>query len=205
MTYSIELVKQDEQQTTTWSGGTTTQLAICPRDADYQSRNFTWRLSSAKVAVEQSTFTHLPGISRVIMTLDGNLKLEHQGHHSVMLQPFEQDRFEGEWLTKSFGRVRDFNLMMSGKCKGFLTAISLKEGENAQISAILGTKQEQVTTAFYCVDGPIQFVVDDDKTYKLREYDLLLVHQADQADQIPLTMHNLVHKTVHVVRADIQY
>ena len=204
MTYNIELVKQDEQQTTTWSGGTTTQLAIYPHDADYQSRNFTWRLSSAKVAAEQSTFTHLPGISRVIMTLDGNLKLEHQGHHSVMLQPFEQDQFEGEWLTNSFGRVTDFNLMMSGKCNGSLTAISLKEGESAQISD-LGTKQGQVTIAFYCVDGPIQFTVDDDKTYKLQECDLLLVHQADQTDKIPFTMHNLGDKTAHVVRADMQY
>lgn len=201
---NVVLVKQNEQQTTKWSGGTTTQLAIYPHDAEYKERNFTWRLSSAKVEEEQSTFTRLSGISRVLMVLDGQTKLEHQGHHSVMLQPFEQDQFYGDWLTKSFGKVRDFNLMMSKQCKGFLTAITLQEKENLQISDLLSAESDKVTTAFYCVDGRIQIVVDED-VYELFELDMLLFNRAYKYDKISLIINNLEHKKVHVVKAEIKY
>ena len=35
MCYSIELIRKEEQKTTNWSGGTTTELAIYPKDAIY--------------------------------------------------------------------------------------------------------------------------------------------------------------------------
>ena len=49
-----KLLTQADQVTTTWSGGTTTQLAIAPEGAVYADRDFLWRLSSAKVELEHS-------------------------------------------------------------------------------------------------------------------------------------------------------
>ena len=67
---------------TNWSGGTTTQLYIYPPTADYAKRNFKFRLSTAKVEAEKSDFTSLPGISRQLMILDGDLTITHQKHYS---------------------------------------------------------------------------------------------------------------------------
>lgn len=205
MSYNVDLIKQNEQQTTKWSGGTTTQLAIYPQNAEYKKGKFTWRLSSAKIDAEQSVFTCLPGISRVLMVLDGNIKLEHLGHHSVLLQPFEQDHFYGDWLTKSFGKARDFNLMMSKHCKGYLTVIILTEGESLQVPGLSGAEYNKVTTAFYCVDGRIQIIVDNEDAYELNELDMLLVSRVHKDDKINLTIHNLECKKVRVIQADIQY
>ena len=51
--------------TSTWSGGTTTQLAIAPEGAVYAERSFLWRVSSATVELETSDFTPLPDYNRL--------------------------------------------------------------------------------------------------------------------------------------------
>ncbi len=96
-------------------------------------KNFTWRLSSAKVEMEESNFTSLPGINRIIMVLEGRLKLEHIGHHECTLEPFQQDSFSGSWETKSYGKVVDFNLMMNHQCDGELEPIVIKKDEKKRI------------------------------------------------------------------------
>lgn len=95
-----------------WSGGTTRQIYIYPEGSDYASRQFDWRLSSATVECESSTFTPLPGVHRHLMILEGTLDLHHQDHYKKLLHPLEQDEFEGDWQTLSFGKVVDFNLML---------------------------------------------------------------------------------------------
>lgn len=109
MACEIELIRNNELLTSKWLGGTTTEIAIYPKDALYREKNFIWRLSSAKVEIDESTFTSLPGIIRIIMILKGKLKLEHIGHHKCTLEPFQQDIFSGSWETKSYGKVTDFN------------------------------------------------------------------------------------------------
>lgn len=159
MGYSIEIIRKAEQNTSIWSGGTTTQLAIFPKDAVYSERNFLWRISSAKVEVEESLFTHLPGIWRWIMVLEGELRLEHEGHHKAILVPFEQDSFSGDWTTRSFGKVTDFNLMMAHGCEGELEAIRLEKGETRRTSPIATKTSMKVTEAIYCVMGKMSILL----------------------------------------------
>ncbi len=78
MSYSIELIHNEDYKTSNWSGGTTTELAIYPVNSDYKNLNFKWRLSSAKVELEESTFTYLPNTSRFILSLDDPLRLQHE-------------------------------------------------------------------------------------------------------------------------------
>ena len=47
-----------------WSGGSTTELFIWPEGADYGKREFTLRVSSARVDLEESDFTPLQGAWR---------------------------------------------------------------------------------------------------------------------------------------------
>jgi environmental stress-induced protein Ves len=112
-----------------WSGGTTTELLIHPDGAEYEDLNFHFRLSTATVEVDESTFTKLPGVERTLMVLYGQMDLEHEGQHKSTLVPFEQDFFKGDWNTTSKGKCVDFNLMCRGKTTGELTGFSLKKNQ----------------------------------------------------------------------------
>jgi len=109
----------------TWSGGTTTQLFIFPLTANYQHKNFNFRLSSATVEIEESTFTLLPGVLRKLMILEGNIITNHKNHYSKQLQKFDIDTFEGSWETSSVGKCTDFNLMTTGNTSGELSLLKL--------------------------------------------------------------------------------
>ena len=116
----IKLLRKQEQITTNWSGGTTTQLAIFPESADYSKRDFIFRISTARAETEESEFTNLPGVTRSIMVLDGTLILKHEGHYTKTLQKFDTDIFDGSWKISSKGKVTDFNLMTTGQASGML-------------------------------------------------------------------------------------
>ena len=76
---SYKIVKKDKANysTSAWSGGATTEIQIMPEGSRYADREFLWRLSSATVEVEESTFTALPDYDRLIMMLEGEMDLCH--------------------------------------------------------------------------------------------------------------------------------
>ena len=131
---NIKIIKKEQQSTSNWSGGTTTQLAIFPENSSYQDKTFSFRLSSAKVDIEESTFTKLEGVSRDIMILEGELELIHEGRYSKILKQFETDQFQGDWNTKSVGKVTDFNLMTTGSNSGFISHLNLPKNRTHQLS-----------------------------------------------------------------------
>lgn len=101
--------------TTQWSGGTTTQLFIWPEGADYGRREFSVRISSAVVALEESDFTPLAGVLRYITPLVGGFTLTHPGKAPVAMAPLDAPyRFSGEEPTHCVGTATDFNLMLKG-------------------------------------------------------------------------------------------
>lgn len=115
-----KIIRREEQLLSTWSGGTTRQIFIYPEGSDYAKREFDFRLSTATVDCESSTFTPLPGVHRHLMILEGELEICHQGRYRKKLASLEQDEFEGDWQTLSFGKVVDFNLMLkTGKAELF--------------------------------------------------------------------------------------
>lgn len=120
--------------TTQWSGGQTTELYIYPENADYKTGNYLFRLSTATVEVEESTFTSLPGVDRTLMVLEGEMELEHKGHHSSLLGPLDSDLFKGDWITKSKGKCVDFNLMCKSGTQGEVKGYSLDENSALKIN-----------------------------------------------------------------------
>ena len=98
-----------------WSGGSTTELFIWPEGADYGKREFTLRVSSARVDLEESDFTPLQGVLRYITPLSGGFTLTHPGSTPVAMAPLDAPyRFSGETPTHCVGRATDFNLMLKG-------------------------------------------------------------------------------------------
>ena len=98
-----------------WSGGSTTELFIWPVGADYAKREFTLRVSSARVDLEESDFTPLTGVTRYITPLTGGFTLTHPGCEPLVMGPLaEPYRFSGEIPTHCVGKATDFNLMLKG-------------------------------------------------------------------------------------------
>ena len=118
-----------------WGGGSTTQLFIFPPEASYKSLNFDFRLSTATVEVETSDFTSLPGVSRTLMVLEGQMRLTHQDHHESNLSKFDVDQFEGDWKTNSKGVCKDFNLMTRNGIKGTVEGLTLNIDKPKEMSA----------------------------------------------------------------------
>lgn len=209
MPYDIEVIRKDKYRTSAWSGGTTTELYIYPKDSLYGDGNFKWRLSSAKVEVEKSTFTYLPGVSRLIMVIEGELLLKHEGHHDARLKAFEQDSFSGDWVTTSFGKVVDFNLMMAQGYKGNLEVISISVGEFKDILLYNDInyveKFHQITEAFYVVKGNVEITAGGNRKTNLNEGDLVLITGIAKDDKLSFKFSNCVHEEVKIIRISIFY
>ncbi|HNP18482.1 MAG TPA: HutD family protein [Fulvivirga sp.] len=125
----IKVFREEDYKTISWSGGTTTELFIYPLDSSFSSRIFKFRLSTAKVEIENSKFTPLQGISRKLMVLDGQIELIHEHHHTSQLSKFDIDEFEGAWDTQCKGTCEDFNLMTQGLTKGNIDALTIENGQ----------------------------------------------------------------------------
>lgn len=206
MSYSVEIIRRDDQSTSTWSGGTTTQLAIYPETSDYKARNFKWRLSSALVEIEESTFTSLPGIFRHIMIIEGEMTLIHEGHHTVLLKPFMKDSFNGGWTTRSLGCARDFNLMLSQACKGELEAIYVKKALSIDAAAIIpDIACTNVTQGFYCAVGSVELLINGVESYILNEGDLIMVNYSVGGQYINIGLEDIAGGDAVVIRAGISY
>src|SRR3954470_17600898 len=120
-TMSIQQFTASDRITINWASGTSTEIFIHPSDGSFADRNFLFRISTATVEAEESTFTFFEGITRHLMILKGELELIHEGRYTRHLKPYDQDTFSGEWSTRSKGKVTDFNLMLKGGSTGALT------------------------------------------------------------------------------------
>lgn len=182
MSSSYRLVPPGDQRTTTWSGGTTTELAIFPPEAGYAERNFQWRISTAVVTVPESTFTSLPGWHRLLMVLSGRMTLSHSGYHQVTLHPFEQDSFSGGWSTHCTGTGRDFNLMLAGGWRGSLQALRLANGESVSMSSA-GSEDPDAAEAFYCVSGRVRVWPLEVSEFPMKAGDFLLLERRESSQE----------------------
>ena len=109
----VEIIKKSDTKIATWSGGTTSEIFIYPKESSFEQRDFNFRLSIATVEIEESEFTCLPDVNRTLMVLKGNLSLIHENQHTVQLKEFEQDSFKGDWNTKSKGKVTESEKVIS--------------------------------------------------------------------------------------------
>lgn len=129
----MKIIKSSTHQTTKWSGGLTTELFIYPEGSAYSERNFDFRLSTATVEIETSVFTSLKHVQRTLMVLEGQMELNHKGHHSTVLGPLDVDNFDGSWETSSKGTCIDFNLMCLNDTRGTVEGLDLDIAETINI------------------------------------------------------------------------
>lgn len=154
----------ETRKTINWAHGTSTELFVYPLDGDFVTRDFTFRISTATVEADETTFSSFPAITRILMILEGKLTLIHEGRYTKHLNTFDQDTFMGDWDTKSQGRVRDFNLMCKNGAKGKVEHQHLSESEQLTIAP------EGNYQYFFVAEGA--FSID---TTTLRKGDTLVV------------------------------
>ena len=173
----IKKIGTDMQSVSRWSGGTTTQLGICPEDALYADREFLWRVSSAVVELPESDSTPLPDYDRILMILEGELSLSHDGGEEYTLRALEQTFFDGASRTFSRGQVTDFNLMMrKGRCSGRVEARSLRGDEwNDALDHAFSTH------LIYCTDGRAEMTVGGE-CVSLEKGEAVLLERGDAAE-----------------------
>jgi len=205
MQHEIKVITKEQQKTSTWSGGTTTQLAIYPEDADYGMRNFTWRLSSATVDAEESVFTSLPGINRIIMILEGEIVLEHQGHYKKVLGKFDQDSFSGGWTTKSIGQATDYNLMMKEGCQGKLKAVILKKDEVRSLGFENKEGFANSVQAIYSVKGSINIEFPGKESFQLQQGDIAIIRYRNGCGCQNYEIKNITGNAAEIVIASIYH
>lgn len=207
MAYTVEIIKKHQSKTTKWTGGTTTQLYIYPKESTYVGLDFKWRLSSAKVELDQSTFTPLPEINRLIMVIEGELLLAHEGHYTVKLKEFEKDSFSGNWVTTSFGRVTDFNLMMKKGYSGTLECLSLHKGEVKDICLYNNTSSDErlseITEAFYIAKGGVELLMGGNEKAYLYEGDIVLITRSEKELNSEFNIHSICKEEAKIIKASI--
>ncbi len=202
MAHNISVVKKKDYKVSEWSGGTTTELYIYPKESKYSELDFKWRLSSAKVDIEESEFTHLSGIDRKIMVIDGKLILDHKGKHTIELNEFDIDSFSGDWTTKSYGKATDFNLMTNKGCSGELEYILVNKSKKVKL-----TNRQQgyknIADALYCVSGNIS--IELDSKIDICEGDLFLIIRGEGDEIKEINLLNNLNTQAKVIRSTIYF
>jgi len=153
---NIEHLKQSDFQKSLWSGGSTTQLYISPKDASLAERNFDIRISTANVELEESTFTSLPGVSRKLMILDGEIQINHQNQYSKRLKQMDVDTFRGDWNTTAIGTCTDFNVMTTGNLFSELIGMEFTKDSNSTIHI----EKEWNSLFLFIISGKLQLEID---------------------------------------------
>ena len=170
----ISILKSDTFKTINWSGGTTTEIYIYPKDANYQKRNFNFRLSKAVVTDKNSIFTPLPEVQRKLMVLEGCITLAHENQHTKQLSNLDVDTFYGGWRTSCKGNCTDFNLMMMGNTSGNLEGFQIQK--NQAIERDVPTGLEFVFD--YNFGGKTNITVADE-AHCIDEGDLMIIERPE--------------------------
>lgn len=130
----MKIQRRTTFKTSEWSGGTTTELFIYPKDGDYAQRNFIFRLSSATVDLEKSVFSDLSGFKRFIAPLEGTLNISHDEKNFKALALNELYTFDGGLPTISTGKCRDFNVMIKEGYNGSAENITVSPNQPHNIT-----------------------------------------------------------------------
>lgn len=209
------IIDQKTYHTQKWAHGETTELCVFPPDS---GKSFRWRVSSATVTKERSTFTVFYGVNRWIMPFDGPLRLKHsndgQSRFSITINPYETHSFKGDWDTESIGIVRDFNLMLRDDAVGMLKAIKIYAGQSMVMgevfkeafSAPIVRPNQKVTLGFYCIESGFRLTNEKQVIVCMKDDLLLVDYSISEVEQLkPFEISHPHLNTVHVVSFVVCY
>lgn len=171
------LYKEEDYKVSEQMGGTAIEMAVFPETSRYINRDFIWRISTDVVDAEESDFSRLPDYDRTLMVLEGETVLSYEGERVARLAPLEQDRFDGAWKTKAFGKLTGFNLMVRKGAEGFVDLIFPEKENSLQTEPVESDKPDK-THALFCKEGYCLVTAGTD-SIMIREGQLLVLRYED--------------------------
>jgi len=143
------------------------------------------------------------------MIIEGEVSIEHQGHHSAVLKAFEKDSFSGDWTTRCIGKATDYNLMTDKSCSGIMDAFSIETGEIKEI-LLDNTKSPSdrfslVTDAFYIIGGDVGVFIADSERQYAHDGDLVMVTRQEEEYERQIGFENYSDKKINIIRTTIYY
>ena len=181
----VQFIDSNKYSTTEWSGGKTSELFIHPETAVFKNGDFQLRVSIATVEVESSLFTSLPDVNRILMVLEGELKLEHEGHHTAELKPFDQDKFQGDWSTKSYGKVVDFNVMTKGGTSAQIQKIDLSPNEKLALTSAFDLQFVYVKSGVVKIDD---LIIKSGNSFKINNSEYATLMNGSSIDKAEIIL-----------------
>lgn len=171
----ITVIKEDTVKTSRWAGGESKQYFIYPLEADYVSRNFSFRLSMAtSISADEAKYSNLENFTRYLVMLEGKSHVFHKEHYdTVMYQYNDIDVFDGGWESHAIGKVTDFNMMLAKNCAGSMSVVE----NNGIITADDYCKTSKNTynwLAFFCGLGYASFKLLTGELVSISKGDLIL-------------------------------
>ena len=181
----FKILKSNDFSTTKWSGGTTTELFIFPKNAEYVKRDFLFRISSATVESEKSVFTALPSYARKLLILDGKITIKHENQYTKELTKFDIDEFDGAWQTSSVGKCVDFNLMTRKNLESKVEVCKISAKNSYEVEL----EKEYSFLFLYLYSG--KFTVElNNKKYCIAKGELLMLNAWDESSLSILALEN---------------
>lgn len=168
---STKIVPFESLTASVWNGGKTFQYYIYPLKSDYVDKDFYYRVSSATIEVEESSFTQFKGYNRYLIMLDHNLNIKHNGIIKSF-NPLEVFSFDSNDEVISYSKGTDFNLMVS------------KQLDNTSI--YIGSGLIEVTSKKTMLFALSDCILNIDNSNKLiRAKDLIILQDEISSIQLP--------------------
>ena len=193
----IKLLTENDYKTTLWSGGKTCQIMIYPYDADFSKKDFIWRISSATVETEKSTFTIFKDYNRYISTIEGNIKLTHQNDSKdYLLKEYELHSFDGAVDTQSLGKCTDYNLMLrKNKAEADIKSISLQKNEEMDLSINVGENEFFI---IFCGDGKFNLQYRNEKIEVISKNAILIEDFSEKVTIMAEKNTNIIYQKIKI-------
>lgn len=197
------ILNKNDYKLSSWSGGDTNELYIYPKTSEYKKRNFMFRISTATVKDEKSTFTKLNGIERTLMTLTGKLKLSFKDKYEKELDKYEAISFSGDWDTTSYGKVTDFNLMTNSGCCGGLQHMRVLKN-HFYLLKLENKNSERFMECIYNLGEEVTISIEDEEIRLKSKETLILDFHGNESKSL-LKVINNTDKNVDLIRATVYF
>lgn len=87
-------------------------MLVFPNESNYKTGEFSWLFYEERMEDEEWKLNEFLGYNRLLIAIDGEVILAHEGHRVTRLKPGEVDTVDAGIKTKSFGNFRAYALAM---------------------------------------------------------------------------------------------
>ena len=181
MKKDYNIIKKEETTISKWFGGEIYKYFVYPESSSYDDKDFTLALVGAAVNLDESDFTDYSGYDRIIMTIDNDLNLNHNGGEMISLNKHDLYAYDGGDCTKSYGKANDFNVIFKkGKSFGNTRTVELSKDTVIE-KEIVVVREKDVFEFVFCIEGSFTFKVGEEEN-TIDSEDLIVIDHSEMKE-----------------------